>query len=674
MSETRKLTTIVAADVAGYSRLTVADEERTVLRLRAQRGDLIDPAINAHHGRGVKRTGDGTLMEFRSVVDAVRCAIEVQNGMVERNAGLQPERQIRFRVGIHLGDVIEEEDGDLMGDGVNIAARLENICEPGAICGSEHAYLQVKSRLDFAVSDLGAKDLKNIPEPVHVYSLEVGKPVQAKPAVTVAPVVASPPTKKRSAPVPLLAGLAALLVIVAVALWFFLMRPGANLAANAPTHLSIVVLPFANLSNDPKQDYLADGITDNLITDLSRIRNSFVIARNTAFTYKGKNVDAKEIGKELGVRYVLEGSVQRDGNRVRVNAQLIDAESGSHLWADRFEEDLADLFKLQDDVVARLANTLGFEMVEAEAAKGIHSVNPDTLDLTMRGWSVMYHPPTKQNDAEALDIFQRALKIDSSNPDALAGSAYTDMRDATYGWTSSVSDANAHGMQLVNRALTIDPNHLYASYVKCGLLIQQLQSADPEAMNAAIAAVEVLLRLNPNFAPSHLHASQIAIAAGRYQQAEDEIQRAMTLSPKDPGIGLWNVVAGYALYAKAEPQKAIDESLQGIDAGFRAWHVYLLLAAAYSDLGRRGDATHAIDEQSRPLSQLGKSQLRLRHRCTRSYGWRAQGGPAGAMSETRTLTTLLAADVGSYSRLTSAADEEGTVSRLRALRQELIDL
>ena len=339
MSETRKIAAILVSDVVGYSRLAGADEDRTLARLRALRSDLIDPTIAVHHGRVVKRTGDGSLVEFRSVVDAVRCAIEVQNGLAERNAGLPPDRRIEFRVGIHLGDVVEEDDGDLMGDGVNIAARLEGIAKPGAICLSEDAYRQVSGRLDMEVTDLGPTQLKNIERSIRVYSLQVGVPAQAKPATVAKP----PEPKKRPMLAVLGAGIAALVVLVAAGSWYFL---GANrttpvatsaltpVAANTGSpgeaaHLSIVVLPFANLSGDPTQDYFVDGITDNLTTDLARIKGSFVIARNTAFTYKGKNVDAKEIGRQLGVRYVLEGSVQRDQNQVRVNAQLIDAESGA---------------------------------------------------------------------------------------------------------------------------------------------------------------------------------------------------------------------------------------------------------------------------------------------------------------------------------------------------------
>ena len=347
MVETRKIAAILVADIVGYSRLAGADEDRTLARLRALRSDLIDPTIAVHHGRIVKRTGDGILIEFRSVVDAVRGAIEVQHGLAERNAGLPQDRRFEFRVGIHLGDVVEEADGDLMGDGVNIAARLESICEPGAICLSEDAYRQVKGRLDLAVSDLGPKELKNIAEPVRVYSLEVGQPAQAKPAPSTTAPATALASKRRLGSGPLAAAIAALVFMPAAGGWYVF---GGRMEKPAQAgHLSIVVLPFANLSGDPSQDYFADGVTENLTTELSRVRNSFVIARNTAFTFKGKSIDAREIGKELGVRYVLEGSVQRDQNRVRVNAQLVNAESGAHLWADRFEEDVADLFKLQDE-------------------------------------------------------------------------------------------------------------------------------------------------------------------------------------------------------------------------------------------------------------------------------------------------------------------------------------
>jgi adenylate cyclase len=295
VGETRKLAAILVSDVVGYSRLTGADEDRILARLRTLRSDLIDPIISVHHGRVVKRTGDGAIVEFRSVVDAVNFAIEVQKAMAERNAEIAPDKRIEFRIGIHLGDVVEESDGDLMGDGVNIAARLEGVAKPGAICLSEDAYRQVRGRLDLAATDLGPQNLKNIAEPIRVYSLEIGAPARAKPAPFSAP------------------------------------------EKSAPPRLSMVVLPFANLGGGPEQEYFVDGVTESLTTDLSRIRGAVVVGRNTAFTYKGKPVDLKQIGRELNVRYVLEGSVQRGGNRMRVNVQLIDAETGNHLWAERFD-------------------------------------------------------------------------------------------------------------------------------------------------------------------------------------------------------------------------------------------------------------------------------------------------------------------------------------------------
>ena len=339
MSETRKLAAILVSDVVGYSRLAGADEGRILARLRTLRSDLIDPTIAVHHGRVVKSTGDGSIIEFRSVVDAVNCAIEVQRAMVERNAEVAPDKRIEFRIGIHLGDVVEESDGDLMGDGVNIAARLEGVAKPGTICLSEDAYRQVSGRLDMAVTDLGPTQLKNIERPIRAYSLQVGVPAQAsrEPAEPATP-AARTPQKRRFGLAPLAAALAALLIVIAGGAWWFLNanRPASVVTKAAQAaHLSIVVLPFTNLSGDPSQDYFADGVTENFTTELSRIKGSFVIARNTAFTFKGKSLDAKEIGKELGVRYVLEGSVQRDQNRVRVNAQLIDAEFGAHLWAER---------------------------------------------------------------------------------------------------------------------------------------------------------------------------------------------------------------------------------------------------------------------------------------------------------------------------------------------------
>jgi adenylate cyclase len=530
------------------------------------------------------------------VVDAVRCAIEVQNGMAERNAGLLPERRIELRIGIHLGDVVEESDGDLMGDGVNIAARLEGIANPGAICLSEDAYRQVKGRLDIAVNDLGLKQLKNIAEPIRVYSLQVGVPAQAKPAAA----AKTPEPRPRSMLAPLIAGIVAL-ILVAGGIWYFLAGSRtAPVIATAPApaeaaHLSIVVLPFENLSGDPKQDYFADGITDNLITDLARIKGSFVIARNTAFTYKGKNVDAKEIGKELGVRYVLEGSAQRDQNRGRVNAQLIDAESGAHLWAERFEEDLTDLFKLQDQVVARLANTLGLELVKAEAEKSTRSRSPDVVDLDMRGWVMMQQwlGTTKDYVSSARAWFEQALKIDPNDPDALVGAAYTHFQDFALGWPNPEIDYEAKVLGQADRAIALAHDNLWAYYVKANYL------TITKRPNEAVASADAGLAIDPNFARLYVARALAENFLGRNEQAIADVQEATRLSPHDPEVGFWHGILGSAELGRQHYDAAIDEEQQAIDGGWRPFFVYSNLAAAYALNGKTGEAKTALAEARR---------------------------------------------------------------------------
>ena len=369
MAVTRRLAAILAADVAGYSRLMGEDEEGTHDALKELRREVVDPKIDEHRGRIVKTTGDGLLVEFASVVDAVRCAVAIQRRMAERNTTIAVGRQIAFRIGINLGDVIIDE-GDIYGDGVNVAARLEALAEPGGICVSRVVRDQVRDKLDFAFEDMGGQSVKNIARPVRAYALRSER-------------VASPPTHRlpaRRNRTIIGTAAAAALIVVCLAWWFWpadalFSRAGksadqaAAFATPMPTapaavsisrpfvapRLSIVVLPFTNLSSDTGQQYFADGITEDLTTDLSRISDMFVISRNTAFTYRNKPVDTKQIGRELGVRYVLEGSVQRSGNRMRVTAQLIDAETDSHLWTERFDRDMGDLFVLQNEITSRLA-------------------------------------------------------------------------------------------------------------------------------------------------------------------------------------------------------------------------------------------------------------------------------------------------------------------------------
>jgi adenylate cyclase len=611
MSETRKIAAILVADVVGYSKLAGADEDRTLSRLRTLRSDLIDPIIAVHHGRVVKRTGDGAIVEFRSVVDAVRCAIEVQHGMIERNAGLPLERRIEFRIGIHLGDIVEESDGDLMGDGVNIAARLEGVCEPGGVCLSEQAYWQVKGRLDLAVVDLGPTQLKNIAEPMRVYSLRVGVPALAKPAMPSGPLA----SKKRSALTPLAAALAALLILIGGGAWWFLdaSRPAA-IASKGPAEaarLSLVVLPFTNLSNDPAQDYFADGVTENLTTELSRLHNSFVIARNTAFTFKGKGLDAKAIGKELGVRYVLEGSVQRDANRVRVNAQLIDAESGAHLWADRFDEDAADLFKLQDEVVARLARALQIELVDAEAQRSLHDRprNPDAVDLTMRGLALLNQSFTKANRLEARDLFEQALTLDPANADALAGAAFVDSSDYVFGWSDQSANVYARAMQRANQALVLNPDQATAHYTKARLIIFRAKPNDAATANEIIAEAEASLRADPSFAAAYWAKAEGEKFLGRYEQGMSNLEQAMRISPRDSNIGVWHMDMGRDLLALRRTDAAVQEGLKATDLGFRQDVSYAALAAFYAAAEKPQEAKAALAEAMKLNPKLSAAWL-----------------------------------------------------------------
>jgi TolB-like protein/class 3 adenylate cyclase len=591
VSGTRKIAAILVADVVGYSRLAGADEDRTLVRLRAVRSDLIDPTIALHHGRVVKLAGDGALVEFRSVVDAVRCAVEIQYGMIERNSGLPPERRIEFRIGVHLGDVVEEADGDLMGDGVNIAARLEGIAGPGAICLSEDAYRQVKGRLDLAVRDLGPTELKNIADPIRVYSLQVGTPAQAKPAEPVAP-------KKRSSLGPLAAGIAALLIPIAGGAWNFL---GANrptavvtkapppIATNAPApaearHLSIVVLPFANLSNDPAEDYFADGVTEGLTTDLSRLRGSFGIARNTAFSFKGKNVDVREIGKELGVRYVLEGSVQRDAGRMRVNVQLIDAETGNHLWADRFDKPLADLFEMQDEIVGRVANQLGAELTSAEARRAQQASNPDSMDLYYQGLASLNKGINPENMAQARGYFERSLALDPDNLDALLGLGRVDYSLGGARLSDDFGARLAAAETTIAKVLSLRPNDPLAHEIMGGVLNQTHRSEQ------GIAEFERALALDPNLATAHGDIGLAKIFVGRPEEAEAHEKEALRLSPRDSFAWLWLHFAGAAKMARGANEEAVALFRRSIENNRTIPLTHFFLAAGLANLDRLEEA------------------------------------------------------------------------------------
>jgi TolB-like protein/class 3 adenylate cyclase len=546
MAETRKIAAILVTDVVGYSRLAGADEEGTLARLRALRSDLIDPTVAAHRGRTVKRTGDGSLIEFRSVVDAVRCAIQVQNGMIERNEGLPPERRIEFRVGIHLGDVVEEADGDLMGDGVNIAARLQGVAKPGSICLSEQAYWQVKGRLDLTVVDLGPIQLKNIADPIRVYSLQVGAPAYVKPA-------RAPATEK-----------------------------------SGPPRLSIVVLPFVNIGGDPSHEHFADAVTESLTTDLSRIRGAVVIAGNTAFAYKGKSVDAKTIGRELNVRYVLEGSVQRGGNRMRVNVQLIDAETVSHLWADRFDKPLADLFEMQDEILARLAGTLNSQLAAAEARRAEQAPNPDSMDLYFQGLVWLNMGVTPEILARASSFFDRALAADPDNIEALVGSARADAIAGANLFVTDPTSAFAAAEAKLIRALLSVRDHARA-HMSLGLV----EICTKRAVEG-IAECEHALTLDRNLAHAHAAIGFGKILIGRAEETEAHIGEALRLSPRDTMAYDWMNLAGLANLHLGSYEQAVVWRRRAVEANRNNPIAYFHLAASLGQLARLDEAHSAV--------------------------------------------------------------------------------
>jgi adenylate cyclase len=582
MSGTRKLAAILVSDVVGYSRLTGADEDRILARLRTLRSDLIDPTIAVHHGRIVKRTGDGSIMEFRSVVDAVNCAIEVQRAMVERNAEVAPDKRIEFRIGIHLGDVVEESDGDLMGDGVNIAARLESIAKPGAICLSEQAYWQVKGRLDLAVTDLGPAQLKNIAEPIRVYSLQVGDPAQAKPAKPVTP--AAP---RRFALASLAAALAALIVVIAGGAWWFLNanRP-ASVATNAPAEAarrSIVVLPFANLSGDPGQDYLVDALTDELTTSLARLRDTFVIARNTAMTFKGKPVDAKAIGKDLGVRYVLEGSAQPSGDQVRVNAQLIDAGSGAHLWAEQFDTPRANLLQTQDAIVTRLARALDIQLTEVEATrlKRRPAANPTAEDLALRcvAGIVQARYFGKEADA-AYPLCEQALAIDPNNVRALQMLGVKFWMPAALGLSADPKGDLERADELESKALALDPDWTWPHDLKGDILRVQGRTEE------AVAEHERALALDPSNVDAAAQLGMDYRFLGRFDKSLEYLDRAILASPTDPAQVYWYDSKAWANFGLKRYDLAIEAARRSIAINPNSdpfSHVALVAALALTD-------------------------------------------------------------------------------------------
>jgi TolB-like protein/Flp pilus assembly protein TadD len=536
----RRLAAIVAADVAGYSRLMGLDEVGTARTLHEHR-EITDAVVAEHGGRLVKSTGDGVLLEFRSVVDAVECAVAVQTVMVQRNDGIPQERRMLFRIGINLGDILIEGD-DILGDGVNVAARLEGIAEPGGICISSSAYEQVRGKVLVDFTDLGEQTLKNIARPIRAYA--IGQSANAR----------------QTEPPP----------------------------SSAP-HLSLVVLPFVNIGANPEQDYFVDGMTESLTTDLSRIGGAFVIARNTAFTFKSKPVDVKKLGRDLNVRYVLEGSVQRAGNRLRVNVQLIDAVTGNHLWAERFDKPVADLFDMQDEIVSRLANALDAELIAAEARRAERSSHPDAMDMIFQGNSWYNKGLTPDCLAQARSFFEKGVGLDPENVDAMVGLARVDMALGAAVMTDNWSARFATAETTITKVLSLAPNHPLAHLVLGLVQIFTKRAAQ------GIAECEQALALDRNLARAHALIGLAKYYLGRGGETEAHINEAFRLSPRDTTAPRWIVWVGLAKAQLGADAEAVVWLRRSLDANRNYSVTYFDLAATLARVGKLAEARAAVN-------------------------------------------------------------------------------
>ncbi|MBV8362075.1 MAG: adenylate/guanylate cyclase domain-containing protein [Deltaproteobacteria bacterium] len=540
---------ILAADIAGYSRLIGTDEEGTLRRIRSIRAEVIDQKIAAHRGRLVKTMGDGLLVEFASVVDALRCASEVQQKLAVRNEGTPVAERIEFRIGINMGDVVVE-DGDILGDGVNVAARLETLAEPGGICVSARVQEDATGRLELMFADRGKQDLKNIGRPIRAYRV-------------------LPATAKASA----IAG------------------PIAEVSALAlPDKPSIAVLPFTNMSGDPEQEYFADGMVEEIITALSRIRWLFVIARNSSFVYKGQAADVKRVGRELGVRYVLEGSVRKGGGRVRISAQLVEAETGAHLWADHFDGSLDDVFDLQDRVAISAAGVIEPALQAAEARRSAHRPTNDltAYDLYLRALP-HFAAVARERLREALDLLEQAITRDLRYGPALALAAMCMMQLHLNGWAESPDVDRNRGLDYARRAVRAasnDPFVLASAAAVFGYF--------GEDIAATLALADRSLAANPGFAYGWFWSSVLRLYAGQYDMAIEQIEKSLRLNPLDRMGAPLTAIAG-AHFFKREFEIALAKLHASIQERPGFTMSYRLLAACYAHMGRLEEARAAIE-------------------------------------------------------------------------------
>jgi adenylate cyclase len=565
----RRLTAILAADVVGYSRLMEADEAATLASLKAHHAELIDPEIAGHHGRIVKLMGDGILAEFASVVDAVNCAVGLQRGTAARNAGVPQDRRIVFRIGINLGDVIVDGD-DIYGDGVNVAARLEALAEPGGICLSAtvHDHIAGKVALDF--EDAGAHKVKNLTRPVHVWRWrdQDGEPEVPASGPASGPVSGEPA------------------------------RPALAL----PSKPSIAVLPFDNLSGDPEQAYFADGIAEDIITALSRIRWFFVIARNSSFAYKGRSVDIRQVSRELGVRYLLEGSVRKAGDRVRLSAQLIDGATGNHIWAERFDRQLVDIFDLQDELTQTIAGAIepALSHAERQRARAKRPESLDAWDVYQRGMSHL-HRRTEVDLAEAAGLFDRAIEADPGLVSAYAAASECCLFQIVGGFAEGSGAQRRTGLALARKAVELDQQDAGARYAlgRIYTVRREHELAIPELTRA--------IDFNPSYAWAHFALGMAYATSGHPEDGIAPIEAAMRLSPHDPYLGQFMVHLGSAYLFMGQPERAREWAERSLGEPNIQWSRYALVISALGHLGRQDAARRAISEllELRPEITVG---------------------------------------------------------------------
>ena len=580
----RRLAAILAADVVGYSRLVGVDEEGTLARLRVLRREVVDPMIKEHRGRIVRITGDGILVEFASVVDAVRCAVDTQREMALRNSEVPADQRIEFRIGINLGDIMDDE-GDIYGDGVNVAARLEALAPPGGICVSRVVRDQVRDKLNFTFDDRGEQQVKNIARPVRIFDVKLAGEIMTLTSF-----------------------------------------PGVTPPLPLPDKPSIAVLPFQNMSGDPEQEYFADGMVEEIITALSRIRWLFVIARNSSFIYKGKSVGVKQVGRELGVRYVLEGSVRKGGNRVRITAQLIEAETGAHLWADRFDGSLEDVFDLQDKVAIDVAGVIEPALQAAEVRRSAARPTNDltAYDLYLRALAIFY-PITKERLLEALELLEEAIAIDPHCGPALSLAAMCQMRLVRESWAEVPEMASRKAVDLARQALQVagdDPGILANSaFVLANF---------GEEIGGMMALVERALALTPSFSRGWFLSGVLRLWASQPDVAIEHAEMALRLSPRER-MGTPLSLIGEAHFFKHEFAEAAPKLLQSIQENPGYPHSYRVLAACYAQMGRLDEAREIIVRLRVLTPDLVPSAAQLRSPADRDLflsGLRAAAGEA----------------------------------------------